>query len=105
MSTHWNDLKALKDVSDEINPPVEEPYNDDDIEQFKESVQYFIDDFISNNIKLYKDNNFETTMFEAIQDMIYTSYGVEISNASISSEVLLENVRKEVDRLIKKMTL
>ena len=78
MSTYWNDLKALKDVSDEINPPVEEPYNDDDIEQFKESVQYFIDDFISNNIKLYKDKNFETTMFEAIRDMIYTSYGVEI---------------------------
>ena len=52
MTTYWNDLKALEDITDKITAPIEEPYNDHDIEQFKESVQYFIDDFINNNISM-----------------------------------------------------
>ena len=38
MSTYWNDLKALEDITDKITAPIEDPYNDDDIEQFKESA-------------------------------------------------------------------
>ena len=48
MTTYWNDLKALEDLTAKITAPIEEPYNDHDIEQFKESVQYFIEDFINN---------------------------------------------------------
>ena len=48
MTTYWNDLKALEDLTEKITAPIEEPYNDHDIEQFKESVQYFIEDFIKN---------------------------------------------------------
>ena len=78
MSTYWNDLKALEDLTDKITAPIEEPYNDDDIEQFKESVQYFIDDFINHNIKLYKEKDFENTVFDAIYTMIVASYGIDI---------------------------
>ena len=78
MSTYWNDLKALEDITEKITAPIEEPYDDDDIEQFKESVQYFIDDFINHNIKLYKEKDFENTVFDAIYNMIVASYGLDI---------------------------
>ena len=45
----WNDLQPLKDILDEIEPP-NTVVNDKDIEDFKESVCYIVDDVINQNI-------------------------------------------------------
>ena len=54
MATYWNDLAVLNDISKEIEESATENinYNDSDIDDFKESVSYFIEDWINSNIKL-----------------------------------------------------
>ena len=59
MTTYWSDLQGLHNIIDVLEPEKEEPFNDKDIEQFKESVQYFIEDFVDSNIKLYKKKYFD----------------------------------------------
>ena len=60
MTTYWDDLQILVDISDLVGEEAlsdNEEYtqlNDKDIADFKESMQYFIQDFIDVNIKLYK---------------------------------------------------
>ena len=46
MTTYWNDLAVLKDISKQLEESAIEDVNfdDNDISDFKESVQYFIDD-------------------------------------------------------------
>ena len=81
MTTHWDDLHILVDISDVIMEEVilddedNQHFTNKDIEDFKESVQYFIQDFITNNINLYKDKHFENIMYDALYDIIYISYG------------------------------
>ena len=57
-NTYWNDLQILKDIQDDLIIE-ENKYTDKDIEEFKEGIMYFIDDFINQNIKLYKEYDFE----------------------------------------------
>ena len=45
---YWTDLQPLKDIIDELEPP-NTVVNNKDIEDFKESVCYIIDDIINNN--------------------------------------------------------
>ena len=77
MSTYWDDLQTLQDISHLLIPEksIIESYNDKDIEDFKESVQYFIQDFIDNNIKLYKKKDFEQIMYDALYELIVPIYG------------------------------
>ena len=58
MSTYWNDLSVLEDISKEIETNAKEDinYNDNDIDDFKESIMYFIEDWINSNIKLFKES-------------------------------------------------
>ena len=57
MATYWNDLLVLKDISKEIeeSATTQEYFNDNDIDDFKESILYFIEDWINAHIKLYKE--------------------------------------------------
>ena len=54
----WNDLQPLKDILDEIEAP-NTAVNDKDIEDFKESVCYIVDDVINHNITIYSDKHFD----------------------------------------------
>ena len=55
--THWNDLAVLNDISKEIEESAQDniEYDDNDVADFKEGLQYFIDEWIISNIKLYKE--------------------------------------------------
>ena len=86
MTIYWNDLQGLSNIIDAIEPKYEEPFNDQDIEQFKESVQYFIEDFIDTNIKLYKKKYFEHMMYDALYEMISSSYGTIIDQTNFDLE-------------------
>ena len=88
MSTYWDDLQTLQDISHLLIPEksIIESYNDKDIEDFKESVQYFIQDFIDNNIKLYKKKDFEQIMYDALYELIVPIYGALIDQTEFNME-------------------
>ena len=45
----WNDLQCLKDILDELEAP-NTVINDKDIEDFKESVCYIVNDVIKSKV-------------------------------------------------------
>ena len=70
---YWNDLQPLTDLLDEIKAP-NTFVNDKDIEDFKESVCYFIGDILSNNINMYTNKHFDELLFEAVLDQVKKTY-------------------------------
>tara|TARA_B100001123_G_scaffold134668_2_gene156272 strand:+ start:294 stop:1670 length:1377 start_codon:yes stop_codon:yes gene_type:complete len=86
MTTYINDLKKLDDISEFIwqesifNNKQNMNLTDIDIEDFKESMQYFIQDFIDSNIKLYKNKDFELVLYDALYNIIITTYDTIIDN-------------------------
>ena len=88
MTTYWDDLQILVDISDLVGEEAlsdNEDYtqlNDKDIADFKESMQYFIQDFIDVNIKLYKNVDFENIMYDTLYHTIIATYGNIIDNCN-----------------------
>ena len=70
---YWTDLQPLKDIIDELEPP-NTVVNNKDIEDFKESVCYIIDEIINNNIEMYSDKHFDELLFESVLDIVKKSY-------------------------------
>ena len=70
---YWTDLQPLKDILDELQAP-NTVVNDKDIEDFKESVCYIIDEVINNNIHIYSDKHFDELLFETVLDIVKKSY-------------------------------
>ena len=69
----WNDLQPLKDILDELEAP-NTVINDKDIEDFKESVCYIVNDVINNNISIYSDKHFDEILFENVLSNVKKSY-------------------------------
>ena len=74
MSVCFNDLEKLTDILDNLEPTDVKDITDKDIEDFKESIQYFISDYIDTHIECYKKKDFETTMFEDLCKLIRKTY-------------------------------
>ena len=70
---YWTDLQPLKDIIDDLEAP-NTVVNDKDIEDFKESVCYIIDEVINNNIHIYSDKHFDELLFETLLDIVKKSY-------------------------------
>jgi len=70
---YWTDLQPLNDILDELQAP-NTVVNDKDIEDFKESVCYIIDEVINNNIHIYSDKHFDELLFETVFDIVKKSY-------------------------------
>ena len=70
---YWTDLQPLNDILDELQAP-NTVVNDKDIEDFKESVCYIIDEVINNNIHIYSDKHFDELLFETVLDIVKKSY-------------------------------
>jgi putative phage-type endonuclease len=83
--TYWNDLLILKDISEELEKSVVN-FDDNDIDDFKESVLYFIEDWLNSNIKLYKEYNFEQIMYDSLYDIILDNYGFMVDELSFELE-------------------
>ena len=71
---HWNDLQPLKDILDDIQAPPNTVVNNKDIEDFKESVCYIVDDVINNNIHIYSNKHFDELLFESVLENVNKSY-------------------------------
>ena len=74
MTTSLNDLEELKDIIDELEPSNVSDINEQDIDDFKETLQYFIGDYIDTHIESYKKKDFETTMFEDLCRLVKQTY-------------------------------
>ena len=85
-NTYWNDLQILKDIQNDLIVE-ENKYTDKDIEEFKEGIMYFIDDFINQNIKLYKEYDFENIVFESLHKTIYEAYSFMINDLQIEFDL------------------
>tara|TARA_B100001093_G_scaffold520387_1_gene615349 strand:+ start:4735 stop:6108 length:1374 start_codon:yes stop_codon:yes gene_type:complete len=88
MTTYWNDLEVLNDISKEIEKTAEDKndYNDNDVADFKEGLQYFIDEWITSNIKLYKEYHFEEIMYDSLYTIILSNYGFMIDDLNFDLE-------------------
>ena len=74
MSTYWNDLPPLEDITETLDILPIEKFTDKDIEEFKMSILYFIEDFVLHNIKLYKDKYYEDIVFDSIYSIVTDAY-------------------------------
>ena len=96
MATYWNDLSLLKDISKEIEELTtkQEDFNDNDIDDFKESISYFIEDWINAHIKLYKEYDFEQIMYDSLYGVIIENYGfmVDSLNFDLESNIFAPNI-------------
>ena len=70
---YWNDLQPLKDILDDLEAP-NTIVNNKDIEDFKESVCYFVNDILNHNIHIYSDKHFDELLFEAVLQEVKKTY-------------------------------
>ena len=90
-NVYWNDLPPLSDINTEIESKADDYvfYNDDDIADFKESILYFIDEFLTSNIKLFKNYDFESVLFDSIYDIITNNYSAIIDELENDIESII----------------
>ena len=48
----WNDLPILENIKDTFNL---KKANNKNIEDFKESIYYFVEEYLKDNIRVYED--------------------------------------------------
>lgn len=73
----WDDLKPLEDVLNKLTIVDNKPSKkeiEQEIEGFKESIQYFIHDIVDHNILLYKEYEFEKLLFEEVYHHVVSAY-------------------------------
>ena len=91
MSVYWNDLSILNDIDIEFKD-VKDVYESNDfamlatnhIDEFIESIMYFIEDYLNENIQIYKEYNFYKILFDNIYNMIEQTYGDILSNIDVN---------------------
>jgi len=75
MVTRWDDLPTLSNIIDDVNVKKMDNKN---IEDFKETVYYFISDYLNDNIRVYEKYHFREIIYEDIYKMIIDTYGMNI---------------------------
>ena len=87
MTTRWNDLPELPNIIDDINV---KKFDNKNIEDFKETVYYFISDYLKDNIRVYEKYNFREFVYEDIYRVILDTYGTYIIDAfSVSIDFII----------------
>ena len=88
--TYWDDLQTLTNIVDSFDVSTEEftLYEED----FKESMMYFIDDFLKNNIKVLKDPYFNKILYGHLYDIVYDLYKNQIQNYDIIDKMITESI-------------
>ncbi len=72
------DLDELNDIFNELVPVIKQEckteLNDKELEEFQESIQIIIKDFINNNYLMYKLDKFNDLVFENIVNLVYKHF-------------------------------
>jgi len=89
-TTYWNDLDKLTEITDsfDVSKVDFKPYEED----FKESMLYFIDDFLKNNITILKDPYFNKILYGHLYDVICELYKNQTQDYDIIDTVITESI-------------
>ena len=88
MPIFWNDLAPLKNVINNISV---KKFNNKSIEDFKESIIYFIQDYLKSNPREYEEYNFEKNVYDNIYTIILNTYGYDIVDSiNLSIDVIIK---------------
>lgn len=88
MPIFWNDLSPLDDIIDTINV---KKFNNKSIEDFKESIMYFIQDYLKSNPREYEEYNFQKNLYDNIYTIILNTYGCDIVDSiNLSIDVIIK---------------
>ena len=90
--TYWKDLHILKDISDDIEKNCKSnntQFTNKDSDDFKESIQYYIEDYLTQNIELYKEYYFEELILDSLHEIILNDYNLIINDIDIDIEPLI----------------
>ena len=68
----WNDLPNLTDIKNTFNL---KKANNKNIEDFKESIYYFVEEYLKDNIRIYEDYHFIDIIQDDIYKIIINTYG------------------------------
>jgi len=84
----WNDLPPLEDIKDSFNL---KKANNKNIEDFKESIYYFIEEYLKDNVRVYEEYHFFEIVYEDIYKIIINTYGDTIIDSfSISLDIIIQ---------------
>ena len=87
MATKWNDLPPLNNIIDTIKF---KSFDNKNIEDFKESVYYFIVDYFKSNLRVYERYDFLEEVYYHIYKIIIDTYGTYVIDAfSIAIDVII----------------
>jgi len=88
MATKWNDLPSLKDIKDSFTL---KKINNKNIEDFKESIYYFIEEYLKDNVRIYENYHFDDIVFSDIYKIILNTYGINIVDSfNISTDIIIQ---------------
>jgi len=83
----WNDLIALDNIVDSFTA---KKINNKNIEDFKESIIYFIEDYIKSNCRVYEDEKFLEIVKDNIFNIILQTYSSEIiDHLSLNFDIII----------------
>ena len=86
MSTFWNDLPCLENIVQNFNV---KKFNNKNIEDFKESIMFFIDDYIKSKPRDYEVYKFRKILNSSIYNIIVQTYGCIVDSISLSIDIVL----------------
>ena len=89
MNTHCNDLPNLKNIIDEFFIDSNTFNNSSDSDDLKESVDIFLNEYLNNNIEIYKEYNFYNIVFTYLFTNICNLYDSIIFENDIDIEELI----------------
>lgn len=80
---HFNDLPKLHDLYDELK--VEDDFTNTSYhEDFLETIDIFIDEYVNSHIMEYKEKDFEDIVKEAVYSQILEVYSEQINYLDLS---------------------
>jgi hypothetical protein len=84
----WNDLPTLIDIKNSFNL---KKANNKNIEDFKESICYFVEEYLKDNIRVYEDYHFFDIVYDDIYKIIINTYGNTIIDSfAIPLDILIQ---------------
>ena len=89
MTTFWNDLPPLDNISQKLKVTTNKFNNTIDCDDLKESIDIFLDEFLNSNIQIYKEYNFNSIVFDYLFETIITNYGNIIVDLNVDINTII----------------
>ena len=89
MTTFWNDLDDLEDISNDLKVIDYKFHNSIDCDDLKESIDIFLDEFLNSNIEIYKEYNFNSIIHDYLLETILITYGNIIADLNVDINTII----------------